>query len=195
MQRLRAGEAAPQADAGGDQTLEETVEDLIGGGAAQPLMHGPDMEIDDAPSERVVEGPALGRGLGAWGLVGRRRVVRHAETSRRLTPSRTPSRARPEIKTAAPLPFCRRPPPLPGEGPLACSASARADGRERPHPALSRRERVPGGATLPKGEDLGAATLPDAVRTLPASVARGPAAQAGLSRRDVLFASQGLIAV
>src|SRR5205085_8984807 len=58
MQRLGAGEAAPQPHAGGDETLAEAVEELVGGGAAQPLMHRPHMEIDDAPPERVVEAAA-----------------------------------------------------------------------------------------------------------------------------------------
>jgi hypothetical protein len=86
VQRLRAGEGPPQLHAGGDQPLAEAVEEIIGGGAAQAFVHRPDIELDDAPLERVVLGPAparrLGdRSLGNRGLGNRRWIRRHERTS------------------------------------------------------------------------------------------------------------------
>jgi hypothetical protein len=79
VQRLRAGEGPPQPHAGGDQPLAEAVEEIIGGGAAQPLMHRPDIELDDAPFERGVVAPALVRRLGDRCSGDRRRIRRHGQ--------------------------------------------------------------------------------------------------------------------
>jgi hypothetical protein len=56
-----------------DQTLAVTVEQIIGGGAAQPLAHRPDMGVDDAPAERAVERLYLDLRLSGgwrWGIHG-----------------------------------------------------------------------------------------------------------------------------
>ena len=58
-----------------DQALAIAVEQLVGGGAAQACAHSPDVRLDDAPAERIVEGLKLEFGEEVGGVVGR-----HQET-------------------------------------------------------------------------------------------------------------------
>ena len=60
----------PQRDSIDHEALAIAVEQMVGVGAAQPLAHRPDVRVDDAPAERVVEGPVaqLGKRLVAMVL-------------------------------------------------------------------------------------------------------------------------------
>ena len=54
MQRLHRRVGAPERHAADDQTLAEAVEQFIAGGAAQSLLHRPDMRLDNTAAERLV---------------------------------------------------------------------------------------------------------------------------------------------
>jgi hypothetical protein len=72
MQRFHRNVRPQQRCPVDDQALAIAVEKLIGGGAAQPRAHSPDVRLDDAPAERIVEGLKLEFGEEVGGVVGRR---------------------------------------------------------------------------------------------------------------------------
>ena len=89
MERLHRGVRPPQWDSIDHQALAIAVEQVVGVGAAQPLAHRPDVRVDDAAAERVIERPVaqLGERLVAmvWGIA---RTMASRPTSGRRTPRR-----------------------------------------------------------------------------------------------------------
>ena len=55
MQCRHSREGAPQRHASDHEALTETVEQCIGGSAANSFAHHPRVQFDDLPSERAVE--------------------------------------------------------------------------------------------------------------------------------------------
>ena len=54
-----------------DQPLAVAVEQIVCGRAAQPFAHRPDVRLDDAPAERIVERGEAELGEKVGGIVGR----------------------------------------------------------------------------------------------------------------------------
>ena len=73
MQRFHRNVRPPQRRPVDDQALAIAVEQVVGGGAAQAFAHSPDVRLDDAPAERIVEGLELEFGEEVGGVVGRHR--------------------------------------------------------------------------------------------------------------------------
>ena len=69
MQRLHCRMRPPQRRPVDDQALAIAVEEIVGRSAAQPFAHRPDVRLDYAAAERIVEGlePSVGENLG-WGV-------------------------------------------------------------------------------------------------------------------------------
>ena len=67
MQGAHPGKCAPQWHAGTNEPATQPVEQQINGGALQPLLHRPDVQVDDLPAQRAVVALRAGQRL-AWSV-------------------------------------------------------------------------------------------------------------------------------